>query len=124
MRPETTIRRVMLVASVAWMGVIFTLSAVPGSSLPPGKYGTFAHFAVYAVLGALLLLSLPRHDRPWATLAAAVAIASLYGVTDEFHQSFVAGRMPDVVDWMVDPAGALAATLVLVAARRVMARRQ
>lgn len=124
MGSEKNVRRVMLVASAAWMGVIFTLSAVPGSSLPPGKYSTFGHFMLYAVLGALLLLSLPRRDRPWATLALAVAIASLYGVTDEFHQSFVPGRMPDVVDWMVDTAGALTATLVLVAARRLMAKRQ
>lgn len=124
MGTEKTVRRVMVVASVAWMGVIFALSAVPGSSLPPGRYSTFGHFTLYAVLGALLLLSLPRRDRPWAMLAVAVAIASLYGITDEFHQSFVPGRMPDVVDWMVDTTGALTATVLVVAVRRARAMRQ
>lgn len=112
-----------LVATVAWMAVIFGLSSLPGSAVP-GKYGTLAHFAVYAVLGALLLIALPRADRPWVAIATAVAIASLYGITDEFHQSFVPGRVPDIADWAVDTAGALTATLLLEAARRLTAKRQ
>ena len=36
----------------------------------------------------------------------AVIGASLYGVSDEFHQLFVPGRMCDPMDWLVDTAGA------------------
>jgi VanZ family protein len=35
-----------------------------------------------------------------------LAIASAYGVTDEWHQSFVAGRSADVLDWYSDSIGA------------------
>jgi VanZ family protein len=123
MGPERAIRTGALLVAVAWMAVIFGLSSLPGSAVP-GTYGSLAHFIEYAVLGALLLLSLPRAVRPWATLATAVAIASFYGITDEFHQSFVPGRVPDVADWAVDTAGALAAVLVLEGVRRVAAKRQ
>ncbi len=123
MEPNRTVRVGARLAAVAWMAVIFGLSSLPGSSVP-GKYGTLAHFVVYAVLGALLVLALPRSDRPWAAVATAVAIASLYGITDEFHQSFVPGRVPDVADWAVDTAGALTAAILLESARRIVAGRQ
>lgn len=106
------------VGAVVWMGVIFALSSLPGSAVP-GRFGSAGHFALYAVLGALYLLALRRREPAWRSLVLAVALASLYGVTDEFHQSFVPGRMPDPVDWLVDTAGALtAATGVLLYLRR------
>lgn len=123
MKSIRTARIAASVGAVAWMAVIFGLSSLPGSAIP-GKYGTPAHFVVYAVLGGLLLLALPRAERPWVALVTAVVIASLYGITDEYHQSFVPGRVPDIADWAVDTAGALTATLVLEAIRRAAARRQ
>lgn len=41
-------------------------------------------------------------------------IASLYGITDEFHQSFIEGRDSDVWDWVADTVGA---SLVLLGIR-------
>lgn len=43
----------------------------------------------------------------WKLICLAVAIASLYGITDEIHQIFVPGRFCDPLDWMTDTAGAL-----------------
>lgn len=108
--------------ALGWMGVIFALSSMQGSSLP-GRFSSAGHFGVYAVLGALYLWALPHSKRGWPTAAAAVALASLYGITDEFHQSFVPGRTPDLIDWLVDTAGALAAVLVIGGVRRVLAAR-
>lgn len=112
-RGDPSEHRHMMAANIAragafvWMGVIFALSSLPGSAVP-GKYGSAGHFAVYAVLGALYFVAL-RHQRPaLRAVMLAVALASAYGVTDEFHQSFVPGRVPDVADWAVDTAGALA----------------
>ena len=49
--------------------------------------------------------------------AAAIVLASLYGVTDELHQRYVHGRDPDWRDWMADAlgsaTGAFAAALLL-----------
>lgn len=110
------------VAALGWMGVIFRLSALPGSAIP-GHFSSLGHFALYAVLAGLYLLALPE-GTPGALRWAGVAVlmASVYGVTDEFHQSFVPGRMPDVVDWLVDTAGALTAVALMTAWRAVAAR--
>lgn len=45
--------------------------------------------------------------------AAIVLLCGLYGVTDEFHQSFVGGRMPDMMDIRNDMIGALFWTLLI-----------
>ena len=96
------------------MGVIFFLSAqstlpdLPkepaGLTLPPGKV---AHVAVYAVLAALLVFGLAAGRKPgWRALLLAFVGATLYGVTDELHQSFVPFRTPAWTDVALDSAGA------------------
>lgn len=91
---------------VAWMAVLFGLSGLSGSSVP-GQFATPGHFFLYAVLGSLVWIAVYRPGNGTAAIAIAVLISSAYGVTDEFHQSFVPGRMPDIVDWGVDTVGAL-----------------
>ena len=44
--------------------------------------------------------------------------ASLFGASDEFHQSFVPGRDTDVFDWVADTLGATAGALVWLGARK------
>ena len=104
------------VAAGGWMALIFGLSSIPAEEIPGtlGPYTALGHFGLYAVLGGLLLLALaPRMRRLEHAAAIATLIASAYGITDEFHQSFVAGRSPDPVDWVVDTLGALVATIVI-----------
>jgi VanZ family protein len=75
-----------------------------------------AHMSVYAVLCALVFHGLRRSGRSWTPRALfwiPVLFSSLYGVTDEFHQYFVATRTCDIVDWMADTAGALLAATIL-----------
>ncbi len=108
-------RRIPGAAAVLWAGVIFALSSVPGSAIP-GRFGSLAHFAEYAVLAALLAAALlDTHGRPGAFIAA-IALASAYATTDELHQAFVVLRTPDHIDWLIDTAGAtVGAGLTLVA---------
>lgn len=105
-------RRLASVAAIVWMGVIFALSSLPGSAVP-GRFGSLGHFVLYAVLGVLYVLALPRTEPRWKVLVLAVTLASAYGITDEFHQHFVPGRMPDVLDWAVDTAGAASAVILV-----------
>jgi VanZ like family len=87
---------------ILWAGVIFTLSAVPNLGTGLGTWDLvlrkMAHTAEYAILGALVFRATRR-------ASVAVALASAYAVTDEFHQTFVTGRHGSPVDWLIDTAG-------------------
>lgn len=127
---------------VLWAAFIFFMSAHTGADLDTGtglvadlkRWLTAAaapvfgpdtdlvsvagHFAEYLVLGALLFHALWRsapQQRRWLLVIAAVGIASLYGVTDEFHQSFVPGRLCDPVDWLTDTLGATVGAVLTTA---------
>lgn len=110
------------VAAVVWMAVIFRLSSLTGSSVP-GRFSVLGHFVVYAVLGALYVRALPSTLPIGRRILVAVALASLYGVTDEYHQSFVPGRMPDIADWAVDTIGATAGAFAAMTAPLLVKRR-
>lgn len=98
-------------AVIVWASIIFSMSSIPGSAIP-GQWGSQAHFAEYAVLGVLTYWALRLHAPLLRALVWAVALSSAYGITDEFHQSFVPQRMPDPADWAVDTLGALVGVAV------------
>jgi len=107
------------------MLLIFALSSLSDPQSPPGDLSDrWAHLLEYAVLGGLVLRAVARAE--WGTVTASAAatawiVSTLYGVTDEFHQWFVPGRVADPVDVVVDGAGAgLAVLLVLVWCKRMI----
>ena len=101
----------------AWAGVIFYASSRPGSTIPSG-WAVQGHLGEYFVFGMLLANAL-GHGRPTLRVALfAIVVASLYGITDEFHQHFTPGRVPDPADWALDTIGATVGAFVLVAWRR------
>ena len=71
-----------------------------------------AHIVLYAVLAALIQValwgwSLELHLR-WVIVAT--VLASLFGISDEYHQSLVTGRSATLVDGLVDSIAALASS--------------
>ncbi len=56
--------------------------------------------------------------RLWQILLP-VIIVSVYGVVDEVHQSFVAGRTASVFDWLADTIGAVMGSFVYVWVLRI-----
>lgn len=96
---------------ILWAAVIFTFSSIPN---PPDAGGgdwryELAHVFEYAVFGALAILTLRtwRPTQPLPTLAlAAWAFSVLYGMSDEFHQSFVPNRDANWLDVCFDSLGA------------------
>lgn len=84
--------------------------------LPPGS-DKVAHAFSYALLSACLTLATARPG-------FAVMVSSLYGLSDEFHQSFVPGRTPDVFDLVADVGGAAIGALGVVFLRRRLAKRR
>jgi VanZ family protein len=106
------IRLPAALGAVLWMGVIWGLSSLPGTAVP-GRFGTLGHVVLYSVLGVLLALALdPQRVSPRLAVLA-VVLASLWGVSDEYHQSFVPGRFPDPVDWAVDTLSATVAVIAM-----------
>jgi VanZ family protein len=96
------------------MALIFLFSSIPSAGLPsfgefdlPAKKG--GHMLGYALLGLAFWHGLGR-ETPGAWWKAWL-LSMLYAVTDEFHQSFVPGRGPWVMDILIDGAGALLALL-------------
>lgn len=97
-------------AVAAWAALIFTLSAQ--STLPDLTHGLpdlqdiAGHLTAYAGLASWLALALRRTPgvrRPWLW---AFVLTVLYGLSDEFHQSFVPNRHPDLFDVATDMVGA------------------
>ena len=92
--------------AVGWAALLFVLSAVPDlgglRGLPHGD--KFGHAALYAVLGAALGYGWSRSPRYLSHLLL-IGLGALYGMTDEWHQMYVPGRVPDVADWIADVVG-------------------
>lgn len=128
---------------VLWAGFIFFMSSNTGSGLNEGLgvfsriyqamkdiqagvlgpgvdvLSSIAHFCEYTVFGLLWANALRCHIPLRRACVVAIACASFYGATDELHQLFVAGRMCDPVDWLVDTAGAtLGACIVLALVKK------
>ncbi len=112
------LRATSAILALAWMATIFVLSGRPGT-LPefflfPGQDKLY-HAVAYGLLGSLLLLSMrPRLGYGIGQMLLASLIATLYGISDEWHQSFVPGRTSDVLDVVSNGIGALLATGALL----------
>jgi len=66
-----------------------------------------AHFAVYYVLGVLLINALRKNGAySYRSVGLALLICILYAASDEVHQLFVPGRGGQIKDVLIDSAGA------------------
>lgn len=111
------LRHLSLLLAVIWMITLFYLSHQTGLDKPqPFAHSDKLYHAIaYGLLGGLLLLSLKPKTGGFSSgqVLLSIIIASLYGVSDEFHQSFIPGRSADPADWLADTAGALLAGLLI-----------
>ncbi|MEI6336772.1 MAG: VanZ family protein [Methylococcaceae bacterium] len=72
------------------------------------------HAGAYSIMGLLAWRSF-KHlmSSPIIPALLSIAFCSLYGLSDEWHQSFIAGRESDVADWVADTSGAVMAVMLL-----------
>ena len=97
-----------------YMAGIFWLSSqsvLPGASIIPDwlNYDWLHHGTAYAGLAVVVVRALAGgrlRAVGMASLVGAWTIATVYGLTDEFHQSFVPGRTADPRDLLADGVGA------------------
>jgi len=100
---------------VVVMGIIFFLSHQPDDSLyipPLPGLDKIAHMTIYAVLAATVLYALNpllSEEKKLRISLLTISICVLYGLGDEFHQSFIPGRLSSLADIAADTLGAIAA---------------
>src|ERR1700733_4225674 len=111
MSPLTRNRWILWGPPVVYAFFIFHFSAQsnPLPALTSLVWDKALHVTEYAGFALLLCRALRGEGLPWwRSIALAVAIASVYAATDEFHQFFVPQRSADVADWLADVIGATA----------------
>jgi VanZ family protein len=93
--------------------VIFVMSCFPSPDVGPSfpLKDKVLHLIAYGVLSALFYRACratwPGRLSPVQVLAISVCFATLYGVSDEFHQAFVAARQADGYDVLADFVGSI-----------------
>jgi len=110
---------------IAYMALIFGLSSVSQTPAFVGGVDKYLHALLYAGLSTLLVRALAGgwHRRlTVGTVIAAIVMAAAYGVSDEFHQSFVPMRSVDAMDVVADSVGAALAAFGLNAWDIIRAR--
>jgi VanZ family protein len=113
------------VCAICYLVLLFVLShnslrGIRGPRFPHSD--KVAHAVAYAGLSAALYWAFRSTRRGWLfrwAAPAAFVAASLYGITDEWHQSWgPGGRSPDVWDWVADTVGAAVMMTAVVLLRR------
>ncbi|WP_246016417.1 VanZ family protein [Cohnella phaseoli] len=72
------------------------------------------HYVAYFVLALTIAYGMGRLSATWKGCLLNVLVCVLYGLTDEWHQSFVPMRSPDPLDLLHDGMGAAAASLLVL----------
>jgi len=108
-----------------WVPVLFFAAAIfINSSQPPSPllkeiripfFDKILHLVCYSCLGYLLLRALLNYGyglpRP-GLIFIAVALGTLYGISDEFHQMFVPERTTEIADVVCDFFGSAAGSVI------------
>jgi VanZ family protein len=66
-----------------------------------------AHFAVYCILGILMIFTLKEYGIRNDLIYYSILICFLYAVSDEVHQLFVVGRSGEIKDVILDTLGSI-----------------
>lgn len=96
---------------LGYMGLIFWVSHQPkgGEALMAIAPDVWWHSVEYAVLGFLIFRAARPTWSHWSVAACcllALVAGSLYGASDELHQSFIPTRHTSFHDWVADTIGA------------------
>jgi VanZ family protein len=98
---------------IFWLVLIFVSSSIPSYDFPEVSFWGWAkliHLIYFGVLCFLLQNVLRRQGKfPFLSrnaLPLAIVLATVYGLTDEFHQLFTPGRHGHLTDVLVDALGA------------------
>ena len=114
---------------VAYCGFIFWQSSSASfESLPTFAFADkIMHLGGYCLLGALVVRALAQESlnlSRWGVILAAIAFSSLFGVSDEIHQGFVAERCSDSFDAVADLLGSILGVIVYAKIRKIRGQQE
>ena len=92
-----------------YCSLIFWLSSQPTLPTPMlfMHQDKIFHMGAYFIMGLLAWrLFKDCFSKPLFIWGISFCFCSLYGLSDEWHQSYVPGRDADVLDWLADSIGA------------------
>lgn len=98
------------------MGLIFYASSLPASEIPllfPFQ-DILCHLLIYLSMAYFFSRALKKtyvNIVSAKIILYAVIFTTFYGITDEFHQSFIPGRVASTFDLFIDIAGGFFGTL-------------
>jgi len=108
---------------IVWAIAIFIESSIPDLS-PPALIVTFqdklAHAIVFGILGYLLTRAFYFSRWKENAVLLSIVIGVLFGISDEFHQSFVPGRFSEIGDLIADFVGVIVAQVFFVYRKKVV----
>ena len=84
-----------------------------------------AHFTEYAILASAFAFHFTVwKKKAWQRISMPILLAGLYAASDEYHQTFIAGRSGQVSDVLLDATGALVGALIFFLLVYLMQRRK
>ena len=106
---------------VLYCSFIFWLSSKP--TLPAPMLFTHQdkifHMGAYFIMGILAWRFFnDLFAKPIIVFLVSLCFSSIYGISDEWHQSYVPGREADILDWLADTLGALIALVTIQLTKR------
>lgn len=101
----------LLIAIAIFYISSLTFAPVPGGG--PDIKPTLYHLFSFFFLTAFLLFALVKGKKK-DFIFIVILIALMYGISDEFHQSFVPGRATTFADFLLDSTGILFAGFIYV----------
>jgi len=95
---------------ILYSGIIFCVSSIPNVTIPllEAQLDKFLHILEYSLFGFLIARGISG-TRPFISgknlWILVILTTFLYGISDEYHQSFVAGRHFGIFDLIADTIG-------------------
>ena len=106
---------------VLYCSIIFWLSSQPLLPAPMifSHQDKIHHMGAYFIMGILAWRFFNSlFSKPAIVMIASLCFCSIYGMSDEWHQSYVPEREADVLDWLADTIGALIALITIQLTKR------
>jgi VanZ family protein len=99
------------------MGFIFYTSSIPGVNIPSlfAYQDVIFHFFIYSLLAYFFSRALKNtysYIEVTKIIFFTVLFGIIYGLSDEFHQSFVAYREDSVIDVLIDSIATFVGSLL------------